>query len=163
MFTTARLILSQRNQIHSFPPCFPKTHFNTILPSTLRSSEWPFPSWLPKQNFVFICHLPRARYIPRPSYPSWFDHPNNIIWRIRIVELLIMQFFLHPCHFIPLRSKYSPQHPFLKHTKSWVIYEITKSSQANYINFSVYPPVTTTFTHYSYCVRPTVRILYIDS
>jgi hypothetical protein len=28
-----------------------------------------------------------------------------------------MQFYL-ACHSIPLRSKYSPQHPFLKHPQS---------------------------------------------
>jgi hypothetical protein len=28
----------------------------------------------------------------RPSHPPWFDHPNNIWWRVQIMELLIMQF-----------------------------------------------------------------------
>jgi hypothetical protein len=31
------------------------------------------------------------------------------------MKLLIMQFSPTSCHFIPLRSKYCPQHPVLKH------------------------------------------------
>jgi hypothetical protein len=31
------------------------------------------------------------------------------------MKLLIMQFSPTSCNFIPLRSKYSPQHPVLKH------------------------------------------------
>jgi hypothetical protein len=31
------------------------------------------------------------------------------------MKLLIMQFPPLSCHFIPLRTKYSPQHPVLKH------------------------------------------------
>jgi hypothetical protein len=31
------------------------------------------------------------------------------------MKLLIMQFCPTSCHFISLRSKYSPQHPVLKH------------------------------------------------
>jgi hypothetical protein len=45
-------------------------------------------------------------------YPPSFDHPNNSWWRVQIMELLIMQFFPASCHFIPLRSKYSPKHLF---------------------------------------------------
>jgi hypothetical protein len=37
-----------------------------------------FPKGFPI-NFLFISHLPHARYMPRPSHPSWFDCPN-IIW-----------------------------------------------------------------------------------
>jgi hypothetical protein len=34
------------------------------------------------------------------------------------MKLLIMQFSPTSCHFISLRSKYSPQQPFLKHSQS---------------------------------------------
>jgi hypothetical protein len=34
------------------------------------------------------------------------------------MKLLIMQFSPTSCHFISLRSKYSPQHPVLKHPQS---------------------------------------------
>jgi hypothetical protein len=29
-------------------------------------------------------------YMPRPSQSSWFEHPNNIMWGIQIIKLLIM-------------------------------------------------------------------------
>jgi hypothetical protein len=32
-----------------------------------------------------------------------------------IIKLLIMKFSPLPCHLVPLRPKYSPQHPILKH------------------------------------------------
>jgi hypothetical protein len=34
------------------------------------------------------------------------------------MKLLIMQFSPISCHFIPLRTKYSPQEPVLKHRQS---------------------------------------------
>jgi hypothetical protein len=34
------------------------------------------------------------------------------------MKLLIVQFSPVSCHFIPLRSRYSPQHPVLKHPQS---------------------------------------------
>jgi hypothetical protein len=36
---------------------------------------------------------PHACYMPRPSNPPWFNHLNNIYWKVQIMELLIMQFF----------------------------------------------------------------------
>jgi uncharacterized membrane protein YqaE (UPF0057 family) len=35
-----------------------------------------------------------------------------------VMKLLIMQFCPTSCHFVSLRFKYSPQHPFLKHLQS---------------------------------------------
>jgi hypothetical protein len=29
---------------------------------------------------------------PYPSHPPWFDHANNIWWRVQIVEHIIMRF-----------------------------------------------------------------------
>jgi hypothetical protein len=40
-------------------------------------------------------------------YYSW--------WRVQVMKLLIMQFSPTSCHYICLHSKYSPQHPVLKH------------------------------------------------
>jgi hypothetical protein len=34
------------------------------------------------------------------------------------MNLLIMHSYLASCHFLPLRYKYSPQHPVLKHPNS---------------------------------------------
>jgi hypothetical protein len=37
--------------------------------------------------------------LPHPSHAPWFDHPNNIWWRVQVMTLLIMQsspvFFKH--------------------------------------------------------------------
>jgi hypothetical protein len=32
----------------------------------------------------------------RPPQPPWFNHPNNIRWRIQAVKFIIMQFSLDP-------------------------------------------------------------------
>jgi hypothetical protein len=84
--------------------------FIISLPFTLRSPEWFLSFRLSNQNFVRISHVPRARHMPCPSHPPWFDH-SDICWRVclKIMRLLIMQFSLACCHFIPLRSKYSSQ------------------------------------------------------
>jgi hypothetical protein len=28
----------------------------------------------------------------RPPHPLWFNHPNNIRWRIQVMKFIIMQF-----------------------------------------------------------------------
>jgi hypothetical protein len=45
----------------------------------------------------------------RPPHPPWFNHPNNIRWRIQTVKSIIMQFSARSV-FLPFRSKYLPQH-----------------------------------------------------
>jgi hypothetical protein len=52
-----------------------------------------------------------------PPHSPWFNHPNNIWWRIQAVKFIIMQFSSRSV-FIPFRSKYLPQHPFFKHPQS---------------------------------------------
>jgi hypothetical protein len=56
---------------HIPKPYFPNFHFNIILPSTPRSSEWSRPLRLSNQNDVRICLLHHARYIPRSFYSPW--------------------------------------------------------------------------------------------
>jgi hypothetical protein len=51
----------------------------------------------------------------RPSHPPPFDHPNNSGWSVQVMKLLIMQSSPASCHFLPTRSKHSPQHRVLKH------------------------------------------------
>jgi hypothetical protein len=46
------------------------------------------------------------------------DHSNYAWRRVQVMKLLIMQFSPTSYHFIPLWSKYSPQHPVLKHPES---------------------------------------------
>jgi hypothetical protein len=56
--------------------------------------------------------------MPRPSHPPCLHHPNNTGWGVQTMQLLIMQFSLTSRYFIPIRSKYSPKHPVLKHPQS---------------------------------------------
>jgi hypothetical protein len=46
-------------------------------------------------------------YKLHPSYPPRFDHPNNILYRIQIMKVLIMQVPLTSCYFALLRSNFS--------------------------------------------------------
>jgi hypothetical protein len=91
-------------------------HSNIIRPSTTRSSEMPSPYSFSNQKSLYIFHLPRVGYMSSPpSHPTQFYHLNNIWWSLQVMKLLITKLSLFYCHFIPHRTKYSPQHPVLKH------------------------------------------------
>jgi hypothetical protein len=53
---------------------------------------------------------PHFCYMPHPYHPSWLDASSYTWRRVQVVKLLIMEFPLTSSHFIPLRSKYPPQH-----------------------------------------------------
>jgi hypothetical protein len=50
-------ILSQMHPVHNIQPSFLKIHFNIILPSMPRSSEWSVLLRISIQNFVCTSHL----------------------------------------------------------------------------------------------------------
>jgi hypothetical protein len=59
------------------------------------------------------------------------------------MKLLIMQFSQTSCHFISLRSKYSPQHPVLKHPQSMFPLNVRDQvceagSEAGYLTLFLY-------------------------
>jgi hypothetical protein len=54
-------------------------------------------------------------YKSHPFHPPSFYHPNNIWRSLQVMKLLIMQSSPVSCYFLPLRSKYAPQHPVLIH------------------------------------------------
>jgi hypothetical protein len=60
----------------------------------------------------------------RPSYSSRCYHPHNSRWGVNIMEFLIMKVFTHPCYLVPLRHKYSPQHPIFKRCQTTLLSEI---------------------------------------
>jgi len=53
--------------------------------------------------------------MPHQSHPHSFYHPNYIWSGVQIMKLLIMHFSSASCYFLPHKTKYSPQHPILKH------------------------------------------------
>jgi hypothetical protein len=86
--------------------------------------------------------LPNPSYMPRPSHSSRFYHPHNIGWGIQIMKLLIMKFSLHSCYLVPLRSKYSPQLPTLKHPQPTFLFQCqrpsftpTQNNRKNYVSY----------------------------
>ena len=107
-------ILSQLDPVYTPHP----TSWRSILifSSTLRLGlpSGLYPQVPPPPNPVCISPLPHTSYMPRPSHSSRFYHPKNIGWGVQIIKILIMQFSPLPCYLVPLRPKYSPQHPILK-------------------------------------------------
>jgi len=69
----------------------------------------------PNHNPVCTSPRPHTCYMPRPFHSSRFDHLNNIWQGFQSTELVIVYFSLLPFYNIPLRPKYSLQHPILKH------------------------------------------------
>jgi hypothetical protein len=108
-------ILSQLDPVHTPTSHFLKIHLNIILPSLSGFSKWSLSLKFPHQNLVYTSPLSRTCHMPRPSHSSRFYHPNNVWWGVQVTELLIMSFSALPFYLVPLRRKYSPQHPIIKH------------------------------------------------
>jgi len=83
----------------------------------------------PKQPRIGLSSLTYVLYA-HPFHSSRFDHPNNIGWGVQIMKLLIMKFSPIPCHPIPLRPKYSPQYPTLKHRQPTILPECKRPNFA---------------------------------
>jgi len=101
--------LSQMNPVQNLKPYFSKIHFNVTFPFTPTLPIVPL-YCISDYDFIRISHVP----IHVPSC----HHPHNICWRVQIMKLLIIQFCPISCYSLPLRSKYSPQLPVLKHSQS---------------------------------------------
>jgi len=58
-------------------------------------------------------------HVTCPAHLNLLDSvTNNVWWSIKVTKLLTMQSSPSSRHFLPLRSKYSPQNPVLKHPES---------------------------------------------
>jgi hypothetical protein len=81
------------------------------------SSQWSLTFGPPNQDPVNTSPLPHACYMSHPPHPPWFNHPNNIQWRIQVMKFIIIQFSSQSV-FLPFRSKYLLQHSVLKNPQS---------------------------------------------
>jgi hypothetical protein len=103
-------VFSQMHPIHTTPTYFPKIHSNIILPSRPTASKWSLSVRFPNENSECIPHLSHECNMSRLPHPPLFEYPNNILWRVQVIKF-IMQSSPASRHFLPLRSKYSPQYP----------------------------------------------------
>jgi hypothetical protein len=91
---------------------------NVVHLPTSWSSQWSLSFWLSHQYRMYIHLLAHSCYMSCPFHPPWLQHFNYTWGKVQVMKLLIMQFSSTSCHFISLRSKYSPQQPVLKHPHS---------------------------------------------
>jgi hypothetical protein len=103
-------------------------HFNIILPSTSRLSKWSLPFRFFNQNIIRSFHLCHSCYMPRPYHRPLFYYPNNTSWSLQVMKRLFMQYSLASRHFFPVRFKYSPQYPVLRHPQSMSFPQCERSS-----------------------------------
>jgi hypothetical protein len=98
-------ILNHVEPVHILTTHLSNIHFNIILPFTPKmvSHLQVF-----RLKFVCISHFSNVHYMPCPSHPPLFDHPNNIQLRVQIMKL-ITQTSPACCYFLPLRYIFSPQ------------------------------------------------------
>lgn len=94
-------------------------HLQVVFPSGLVHSRFSY------QNVAWNSYHSCACYRYYPSNFPWFNHRNNIWWRIQ-ANLYIIQFY-HA--FLSFRSIYSPQHyevfvvwSLIKHRRSFAIH-----------------------------------------
>jgi hypothetical protein len=107
-------ILSQMNTVHTFP----KIHSNIKLSMYAQVFRVVYSLQVSRRKFyIHFTSLPSMLHA-RPTDPPSFHHPNNISRCVQIMKFLIMQSSPAFHHFLPLRSKISPQYRFLKHSQS---------------------------------------------
>jgi hypothetical protein len=70
----------------------PMVHLNVILSPTPWSSQWSLTFGPSNQNPINTSPIPHACHMSGLPHPPWFNHPNNIRWRIQAVKFIIMQF-----------------------------------------------------------------------
>jgi hypothetical protein len=107
-------ILNHINPIHTIPSYLRSI---LILSTHLRLGS---PSGLPLAfQPIYYMRFSSAHscYISCPSHRPWLDF-NYTWWRVQVMTLLVMQFSPNSYHLLLLRSKYSSQHPVLKHPQS---------------------------------------------
>jgi hypothetical protein len=110
-------ILSQLNPVYTPTSYFLKISLNIILPSRPGSPQWCLSLRFPTKSCTRLSP-PYPSYMPRSSHSSRFYHPHNSGWGLEIMKLVIIK--ISP-HLVPLRPKYSPQHPILKNPQPTLV------------------------------------------
>ena len=106
-------ILSQLVPVHIPHPTSWRSIFILFSHLRLDLQRFFFPQVSPAKPCIRISSS-HTRYMPRLSRSSRFYHPNNIE-REYISVSSSLCCLLHSLVLVPLRPKYSPQHPILKH------------------------------------------------
>lgn len=121
---------------------FFKINFNIVFPSVPWSSNWPV---LLRSSKKYYCMLASSLPCTVRALPisTSLCHPDNIVSRVYIMKLPIMQLPL-TCYFLPLWSKYSPQEPsvyvlsFMSETMIYIPYKTTAKPVILYTIFYFY-------------------------
>ena len=98
-------ILSEIDPVPAPTPHFLKIHLNIKLSSTSGSPKWSLPSGFPTMRATCPVHLILLDLITRKIMGEQY----------RSFSFSLRSFSPLPCYFVPLRPKYSPQSPILKH------------------------------------------------
>lgn len=109
-----------KNDIHFICSSYDLIHHGQLNPLSLSTYEvWTVSkphvmyvyTWIIRQLLFFMYNL---NPLLHQTHPSWHEYPNNIWWTVQIMKLLIIQLSQAFHNFLPLGSKYSPQHGVFK-------------------------------------------------
>ena len=148
------------SQIHPGNDLYRVTwRFILILSSHVRLglSTVSFPQISSPQLCIHL-YSPHTCFVHRLSHYSRFNHPNNIWLAVRIIKLFSIYFFPCPYSLISLRSKYSSQHPVLKHPQPRSALNVSDNKSYNLFNCLVSASCFLCTTFPVFCGRP----FYLD-
>jgi hypothetical protein len=93
------------------PACSPKPYFFMVYLSTYYTPR-------PRPSGLFPSGLSIQFYVLCALSTSWFHRLKRIWWRVKVMNLNIVQFCQESSYFLSPRYKYSRQCSFLRHPAS---------------------------------------------